>query len=250
MYLRKSLALTRILRRVIAIGISLAVLIVGAAYPRSNQSKSRQSDLRRASEVADLFISRFHMTLDFGLAFDEFGVANPALGLRKVKFFENFQFSNELVRNLDDATLRRLYKFVMSVHYLGYVYNLSAEKQEGCNNDEKPKLPDDIASTLKSFRVTKLRTEQDLDKYISFLKQLAELYKKHLPPDVFEKSCYKKGIADLNKQNGNQIYVRDGYEDFEIPKGTDVYVVNRDIFTMYLVKENGEMKVLTFGIGN
>lgn len=227
-----------------------------------DENESNRNDLKRVNESADRFIEKFHETLDFGIAFDEVGVSDPGPMLRKTKFFENFQINGSLVNSLSDSELKRLYKVIMSAYYVGDVYNRSVEQQDGCQADDGVKLPPDVEALLNQSRFAYLQndastsqrplinTARDLEEYVALSINLTGLLRNHLPKDVFNTSLYKRNVANLNKQRGAKITVRDGDRDFGIPKGSNVYETTRDLFTMFLVEENGEMKVLTFGIGN
>jgi hypothetical protein len=81
------------------------------------------------------------------------------------------------------------------------------------------------------------------------MKKLASLYKKHLSPSLFDSASYKRCVAANGKSEPQKVKIRDGFEDFGIPDGVNVYIIKRDLFLMFIVEEQGEMRILTFGIG-
>jgi hypothetical protein len=249
--------------------ISKAVLILGLmavvmmSFANTKQHRaSNQDGARRASEATDRFIARFRETLDFGAAFDEVAAPNFLQGLRNTRFFENFGVNENLVRNSDAATLRRLYKAIMNVHYLGAVYNSSIGAQAECGSEQEVVLPDEVRAAYAESRLFRslsagnnedapvINTRQDLEEYIALQNRVAVLLRRHLPSNVFNSPAYRRSVAALGQVRQSGVTVRNGYEDFGIPQSSPVYVVQRDLFTVYLIEDQNEIKVLTFGIGN
>lgn len=251
--IRKILSALRIVP--LACGIVLASAYVGLSTSLQNEPVMTQGDRQRASEAADRFLMRFRESLDFGTVFDEMGSPKAMVGLRNTGFFEEFQFNPDLTHRLDDASLRRAYKAMMNVYYLGMLYNISK-----CDGGKAPELPKDIKALLKESTFTgaedtddsrsKINTTQDLEEYVSLNETLAILYKKHLPPGAFETPAYKKKFARLDRQREKDHVAFSNYESFGIPKGSPIYLAQRDFFSIVLVAEAGETKVIRVGMGN
>jgi hypothetical protein len=89
-----------------------------------------------------------------------------------------------------------------------------------------------------------------LEDYISLNDQLASVYKKHLPQNIFDTAAYKKKFALIDDQRKKDFVAFGGYENFGIPQSIPVFIAHRDFFTLYLVEEKGKIKVFTIGIGN
>ena|SRR5215204_1381759 len=242
--MRKSLLLVLIIVLLLCSGITLKGEL---STLRGDTRVMSQDAKRRASAVADRFLIRFRETLDFGTVFDEMGSSNALLGLRSTKFFEGFQFDPDLLHRTDDASLGRAYKAMMNVYYLGMLYSISK-----CTGEQEPKIPEDIEAALKAskFSDATIKTAQEMEEYISLNNQLAALYKKHLSRDVFESAAYGKKFARIEKQREKDHVAFNNYEDFGVPKGYPVYLAQRDFFSIALVEEAGEMKVIRLGIGN
>lgn len=210
-------------------------------------------EARRVEEAADRFIRRFRETLDFGTVFDEMFVSDAIQRLRKTGFFRGVNVSQQLVEQLDDATLERVYKAVMNFYYLNGVYDLSVGKESA---------PPEVTAALRSSKYLStladeeggepptITTRQELEQYVADLNNVAALYKQRLPSDVFTSPAYKASLKAINKDKRSPVRIRNGYEDFGIKEGTKVYAVEQDIFIFFFVEESGELKVLTLGMGN
>jgi hypothetical protein len=213
-----------------------------------------QPAVRRAEAAANRFIKRFRETLDFGLVFDEMFVSDAVQRLRNAGFFRGINISERLVQNLDEAALERTYKAFMNYYYLKAAYDLGVGKEEGA--------PPEVAAALRASKFHNLlsdegsgdsptiTTRHELEEYVADLNNIAALYRQQLPQNVFDSATYKTSLKAINKDKHSQVRVRNGYEDFGIKEGTKVYTLEQDIFIFFLVEENGELKVLTLGMGN
>ena len=235
-----------------------------AANAPSRQGKpsaiSRQEEMR-VQEAADRFIIRFHSTLDFGLVFDEIAVSNAVRRMREATFFESMSLSAKLVDSVDDATLMRAYKALMNMYYLKTAYDLTIRPIAGNEQNGDPPLPQEISSALSSSKYLSAllkggaqnppdaTTRQELEQFVADLNRVAALYKKYLPSDFFKAETYKANVKAIN-QEGEGVQINNGFESYGVSTGTKVYEVNKDIFTFFFIEENGQIKLLTLGLGN
>jgi hypothetical protein len=243
------------------ISTALTTSAVGSVTRKQQGSSNKQEKLKRADQAADQFIKQFHETLDFGVAFDEVAISDAIQRLRKNRFFQSLDLSDSLAEEIDDATARRLYKAFMNFYYLRVVY--SASIKVGFVDIDRAPLPQDIRGALQhSHQLSnllltnstddppKVMTMQELTQYITDLEQIAKLYKKHLPPDVFNSPIYKTNIKALEKERGRSLEIERGDDYFGVEDYTEVYVINRDIFTLYFIEKDGKMKLLGLSIDN
>jgi hypothetical protein len=242
--------------------VAFASMINAQSCTRAQQAQSERKEkssaitsqeARRIGEAADRFIKRFRETLDFGKVFDEMFVSDAVQRLRSAGFFRGINISDQLVQNLDEAALKRIYAAFMSFYYLKAVYDLGVGKDED--------VPPEVAAALRASKFHNLlsnegsgdsptiTTRQELEEYVADLNNIAALYRRHLTSDVFDSPAYKAGLKAINKQR-TTLQTRDGDESLGVGKGTKVYAVEKDIFTFFFIEENGQMKVLTLGIGN
>lgn len=235
-----------------------------AQSPQSKEKSPAMSpqEARRVEEAADRFVRRFRETLDFAVVFDEMFVADAVQRLREANFFHSMDISKRLVEKVDNATLERAYKAFMNFYYLKAAYDLSVQPLAGNEQSGDPPLPPEITSTLKASKhlsvlldegsgdAPTVTTRQELEQYVADLNNIAALYKKHLPQNVFDSPTYKASLKATNTGGHRVLRIKDGYEDFGVREGTKVYAVEQDIFIIFFVEENAELKVLTLGMGN
>ncbi|HEX6189815.1 MAG TPA: hypothetical protein VFZ40_17195 [Pyrinomonadaceae bacterium] len=216
------------------------------------ESDQQQNDVQRARMTANRFVEKFQATLDFGATFTEVGVSNPITGLRTAKFFKSINIEDDLVKGLNDEELTRIYRAFMNLHFLNALYYCGKPQQE---------VPSDIKLAINSSKFFStlrdeggvaplITTKKELTEYVADMEKLAILYRKHLPPSLFNSASYKQCVAASGRPNNHDVSVRDGFEDFGVSKGSKVYVITRGLFTMYIMEEKGEMRILAFGFGN
>jgi hypothetical protein len=235
-----------------------------AAHAQASQgaaSAASREDELRVKKAADRFVSRFRETLDFGLVFDELSSAEAFPRLCKARVFESIFLGPKPVDSIDDAALKRGYKAFMNFYYLKFAYDLSARPIAGNEHDGGVPLPPDVLSATQASRYLKWLVEDDsqdatyattreeLDQFIAELERVAALLKKHLPANFFDSETYKANLEVINRNDG-RVKVRDGFESLGVAEGTRVYEINQDVFTFFFIEEHGQLKVLTFGIGD
>ena len=227
----------------------------GQSVPVAEQRKRR-----RAEAAADLFIKRFHQTLDFGVAFDEFAVPDAIHRLRKGDELKGLGLTEDLDKQVDDQTAANFYKVSMNFIYLMNIYSASVEG--GSGNPETDPLPKDMqevverspqlkhifSDTVEDF--PKVASLEELRRYMSDLNRMAALYKKHLPRNVFASETYKRNIKALEKERGHQFEIYKGDDYFGIDKKVEVYGVCRDLFCFRFIEEKGKFKILGVILGN
>ncbi len=210
-------------------------------------------EVRQVEKAADRFVKRFHKTLDFNIVFEEMFVSDAVQRHRSAGFFQGVNLHEQLVNSVDNTVLERTYKAIMSYYYLKAAYEGGVSKKT---------QPSAVITAINASKFENLvsdegtgdepivHTPQELDEFIRDYNKIAKLYRDHLPSNVFESVTYKRSLKSISKDKRSPVRIRDGYEDFSAKKGTKVYRIEQDIFAFFFVKENGELKVLTLGMGN
>lgn len=240
----------------------LTILVGGTSINRVND------DENLAREGGDRFFSKYKNTLALGPIFNENGSSLTVTELRETKFFEGLNFDPKLMQCVDDDIVRRAYVAFVNAYQIGILYSYQfPKKDDGSNNII---IPDDLGTLLKNARLRKIvisiggnesaspdnekknkylvATEADIEEFISLNNEIATMFRKHLPEKPFENSVYKKRLEEFSQYQGE---IGVSKTNFSEPKmNRPVYIVHRDFFTLYIVKEGGEMKILKFGIGH
>lgn len=219
---------------------------------------SLQEERNRVEEAANRFVRRFHETLDFGTVFDEMAASNAIQILRKGGFFSTIGISPQLVAQLDDSTLRRLYKAYMNEYYKRFAYDLSVEPLSGPPQGGSLPPPPEVTAAIEASKyrpllsagwsgdLPTLTTPKEVEEYIAGLNKIAGLYRAHLSKGVFDSQEYKAAVRRVNKFRAVDFDIRQGLPELGIGENTKIYVLEKDIFVFLFVEENGALKVLTF----
>lgn len=228
-------------------------------YKKNSVSKLESQKVKKA---ADRFIKLFRRRLEFGDAFDQMFVADAVSRMRNANYFGEFSLGSKLISTSDDALLKRIYIAVMNDYYLKAAYDLSTQARKGNEENGDPPLPLEIYKELKTSKylfvllnevdekVAEIRTTNELEEYIAEFTKVSGLYRKYLPRKWFDSLIYKNNIQDLDSRRKLGVRVENGYPPFGIESNEKVYVIERDLFAFYFIKEKGQLRVLALGIGN
>jgi hypothetical protein len=214
------------------------------------KASSEHAKQRRAGQVADRFIKRFRVTLDFGTAWKAFRLSNPscthrANGTLSESDYERFKLSSR--------TIERLYIATMNYYYLMSVHDLSLARIDSLSDSDDSLTPNEVKVIVKrsKFFQNDGREPQnavEVGELIGTLEQLSALYRKHMPAGAMKSPAWR----------ANQIYLITGGMDHPdtlngdatlcVPEKTKVYIVDRGLFYFYVVEEGRQMKVAGLGI--
>lgn len=217
-------------------------------------SVAREKKRCRTEAAADLFIKKFHETLDFGVAFDQLAVSDAIQRLRRTDDIKGLGLTEELDKSIDDETAARFYKDSMNFIHLMNVYGASLKV--GSSDPDIASLPEDMLKVINSSKQLKhifsdsvedfpnVANLNELRRYMTDLNRMSALYRKHLRRNVFTSQTYRKNIETLEKERGQRFQVSKGDDHFSVDEKTEVYSLCRDIFCFEFVEEHGRLKVL------
>lgn len=216
-----------------------------------------EQKLRRAEEAADLFIQRWHETLDMNVLFEEMYVSNPAQRRRNAylfygvyKFISVTAYNPGVEKNVDESVMREGFMSFWNVWYMVTEYGLAFRQSD----DDSRALPPDVTEAVKELKKIKLS-----DKYIKLIPVKAytakanivsSLFRKYLPREVFSTTLYKSNSKEYwaaDNKYSPAFRIIHGFEGYGVGKEIEVYNLRRGIFAFYFVEEGGKLKVLTLG---
>ncbi len=231
----------------------------------SQSAGQSHRDLQPVKNTVDAIIRDFRKSLDIQEVTDKFG--SQQLKTRVDEGIVPFaDVTLSLVKNQDGMTKRRLFVAELNYMYLGAWYSLTFGKGMGNSGREKVDFPKDVRDYAKSSTFVQglfgfggsedeilVRSSSDLERYIRELDGITRLLRHHLRPGFDQSINYQKNYAafvkNASKFSKPGLSVIDGLPDYDIPEGTNVYLVNQDILSLYLVKEDNEFKILDFVVG-
>jgi hypothetical protein len=245
------------------------VLII-SNLAQSGSSVKLSGDEDSAAKAADELIARFRETLDMGIVFDDLASTKARENLQK-GLFSLGEVDQKFLRHQDSNVRKRLFKDEMNYYYIKMAFYLTFSRNIGDKEKEDLYAPNEFSveftNKVRKFRCVKgffddrnpqddhqIKTDDELSKYLAELEQVTVILKKYLPRNYSKLKIYKTNyddfVNDQDKYLRPKVESRRGNSYFEVSENEDVFVVIRDIFTMYFIKENGKMKLLGFGIGN
>lgn len=230
------------------------------ASQQDKPTEMSSQELQRANKAADRFIQRFQETLDFSVAYDEMFAADAVGVLRKLEFFKSLNLSPQLIKQLDDSTLKRTYKAEMNLYYLRFAYDLSQTSLDKSTPTLVTTEPLEIASMIKaskyrpllsngwSGKLPTLNTVAALKEYLAELNKVIELYRKYVSRDSFTSRKYQVGLERLKAHRRLVPGVKKGWPEIGISKNVSIYVVEKDLFVFPFIEEKGRLKILTLSM--
>lgn len=256
--------------RYIFVTILGIVFLVTAIKPQSISLANQTSDKDLSLKMADTVISRFHKTLEIGAIFDEMASKKATENLQKGRY--NLGKVNvDFLKDQGTEVKKRLFYDEMNYHFLKLAVFMTfsckkgpARNEDLCISNEFMK---DYSEAIGKFQYvkeffddgdsnqrTQIKTSDELAKYLSELELVTGILKKHLPDKYFESKVYEGNYKDfINSQDEflrPKVECLHGASYFDVPKNESVILVIRDIFVMYFIKENDQIKLLGFGTDN
>ncbi len=225
------------------------------------QTPKQPSDekIKQAGEAGDKFVKRFRETLDFGIVFDE--MASKKAWKLQEKFTAEFaSVSRTIFNQQNEKTKEQLFKALMNSNYINYAFLLTFLNERDKKKPDfflppgyhklvkKFKFLDGFSEWRESKKRIPVQNEKDLQIYLKELDTWCSFLKKHLPKKFYTHRLYKKNLKDTVLIP--KVTDLDGDSQLEIPEGTYVFQVIRDMFCIDFIEEDGQMKILAMVIGN
>lgn len=212
--------------------------------------------LRQAERAADIFVERFQRTLDFGTVWKEF--RSDKVGCRLTKSDLVTSITEEEKVKIGTALLERAYVAEMNVYYLKVAHDLSIlrlDSDDSNDLEEEQLTPKEILKAQKSSvyygpNEKDPVTAKEIEDFVVELNRMAKLYRKYMPHNVMRSAAWRANYKYLTTRDRVHLEVSSGRSDFCIPENVNYYIVDRGMFYLYLVEENGKMKIIDLAVGN
>jgi TonB family protein len=219
-------------------------------------TSQQQANLKRAEAKADLFIQRWHQTLDLGPLFEEMYVTAAELRQRNIYlFFVLYQCGAGLgfipgwQEDVDENLRKRAFITMLNLRYIDWEYSFSFTRRRA----QQPASLFKRARFRELFREVKLDdpnegllTRSEVEGFITKAEQMVVIHRRSLSPGVLKTQLYKSNLRKFFP-DGASSRMTLGAANYGLDKRTEVYEVKRGPFVFYLINEADEVKVLTLG---
>lgn len=233
--------------------------------PVSRFSQGKPVDDRiAASDAGDCFIKQYRTRLDLGVVLDSLASNRFGLYVKDTGLLEDFMIDPRLLEHIDKKTAQQAYVSWANTYFLGLLYMY--QFPESTSGVASVTIPEDITQLLRRARLRKVvinfgthdeNTNSEKTKYlitnvaelrefVDLNASLAELIKKHLPERPFETTTFKERMTAYGRYEKEVAVSQTTFAGRNEP----LYVVHREFFTIYFVRDENEMKVLSLGIGH
>jgi hypothetical protein len=143
--------------------------------------------------------------------------------------------------------MREAFFAFWNMWYSNDEYRLCFKESEGFDLKEPPEL----ASLGDNPGLNEKRmSRSQVERFVSWSKGVALVYRKYLTAGVFDSPRYQKNLANhhaIHDEYEKRFRITSGMSNFDVPDSTPVYYLRRGIFEFYFIEENGKLKVLTLG---
>jgi hypothetical protein len=246
-------------KKVNAIFCLFILLTLFSSALSQTPKKSNYEKIKQVGEAGDKFVERFRETLDFGIVFDEMSSRKSQELLKKGRF--NFgKLDRKFYEKQNCSAKLKIFKAELNFIYVQFAFMATFLDER---DKKKPDfyLPPGYHKLVKNFKFVdgfsefsssrdrpRIQNDKDLQIYLKELKTWTRFLKNHLPKNYYTRRLYKINLD--NTVLIPKVTVSKGDSQLEIPEGTFVFQVIRDMFCIDFIEEDGQMKILGFVIGN
>jgi len=230
------------------------LFIFGAAIPRgvfAQKDATEHAKQRRAAQVADRFVNRFRVTLDFGMAWKAFRLSDPSCTHRANGMLNQSDYER---LKLSSRTIEKLYIATMNYYYLRFVHDLSLAPIESQSDSDDSLTPNEVNLIVKRSKFFQNddrdpQNAKEVGELISTFDRLSAVYRKKMPARAMKSPAWRANQKYLISMNNmDHVGALNGDATFCVPEQTKVYIVNRGLFYFYVVEVGRKMKVAGLGI--
>ena len=226
---------------------------------RESQLLVSKQELNQVEKAGTYFVNRFHKTLDFELLYSEMFTSNVLSRVRKGDLLLGL-ITKELLTEIDDSTLKRLYIAYWNTYYLSvtYMFSQAPEISLGEYNMLLPELNMQVKKSKFGTAILleaendspSISTATDLDEFIRELTKVASIYKKHIPLNYFSSKVYPARLKTAGLGILGSPKLMEKPETLGFATGRRVYRLDREIFHFFFILERGAMKIVEMGLSD
>jgi hypothetical protein len=215
-----------------------------AAYGQTPKVSLGQDKQKLAELTADRIMDRFYETLHFKTIWDEFYVKD-----QKLRDLEVEAMTYSLVRyradELSDMRISMAARQRAYIANIDFLLTLSAAAFTSGNvpsDSEYAKRYESISQRPKPWENT-----DELDReFTSVMNQLSDADRKLIIPGNVGSTAYNERISKIHETRPADVdRIREVFAVAGLKQTSPIYVVQREMHHIYMIEENGELRIIT-----
>ena len=223
----------------------------------SAQSPAKQ---QLAEAAADRIVKRFYEELDFGVIYREMYVSNPKLRKAEVQIImENMirqgdhwsgdSSGIERRRDIDFATMERAYIALSNFHWLSAAASMTHKRDDKEFTKARDEANEKYLDPMNDKKEWPILTSNQLDeKMTARFNGMSNFFRPYVSRSSFDTPEFKRretAIEETRPPDSIEAF-KALFEPFGLKPTDELYLVRRGRFYFYLLKENGELRMLTW----
>jgi hypothetical protein len=235
---------------------------------KKRYSRAEIEKIFRVEKIAEDFVRRWQETLDLNVLFDEFYSSDEWIRRQNIeKYCDCYDYlagvsmgtyAEITLGKVGLETKRKGFMAFWNAIHLRQEYILAFGKAESDIVNE-PKEALQMEQDFEMFRKKYFGSDEErrirrdnvknfVRDSIALSEKNAAIYRKYLAPEVFKSTNYLTNIKLRDAEREPSRIIIDEMSDlWRLEKGRPIYYVQRGLFELYLIEENGRFRVLTFG---
>jgi len=215
-----------------------------AAYGQTPKVSSDQDKQKLAELAADRIMNRFYETLQFKTIWDEFYVKDQKLRNLEVEAM-TFSLVRYRADRLSDIRISMAARQRAYIANMDFLLTLSAAAFTSGNvpsDDEYAKRYESITQRPKPWANT-----DELDReFTSVMNQLSDADRKLIIAANVGSTAYVERISKIHETRPSDVdRIREVFAEAGLNPTSPIYVVQREMHHIYMIEENGKLRIIT-----
>jgi len=226
--------------------VAAILIICSVAATATGQAAGSSGEKQNLAELtADQIVKRFYETLQFKTIWDEFYVKDEKLRNLEVEAitFNLVRYRAEQLPNMRITMAARERAYIAQYNFLMTLSGAAFTSGDvPMGDDEYGKRYESITRRPKPYA-----NSEELDReFTSVMNQLSDANRKGIVTENVGSTAYNLRIHKFEETNPADVKrIRDVFAEAGLKESSSIYVVQREMFHIYMIEENGEFRVLS-----
>jgi len=224
------------------------------------RNESSVLSYERANQLFDEFRGRFESELCLASVVNDLFSGEALQHIKETGFFAAWGLNPKLVLQLDDDQLTELFIQLMDFYYL---YAISEMNVKDLSSGETilPASPEwsTVQTEIKNTKYLRTLIDPDatddqsveindkweLDAFIQETIKVTDPLRQNLRATAWDTELYRQNLEQIDAQRPNPFRMDRAYR-----LGRTTFVLERGIYVLLMIEEDGTLRILNLGIGN